>query len=121
MDQRFTTITWGSFGEGSQGCPFGVLAGGFADGTVKLYNPAKAFQTRFQDSGVLYSKQVHAGPVLASEFHPLRPNLMVTGGYGEVAESGRPGRAELRALKGRTVGCVGCPPNWRTSGKPPTF
>ena len=58
MDQRFTTITWGSFGEGSQGCPFGVLAGGFADGTVKLYNPAKAFQTRFQDNGVLCAKQV---------------------------------------------------------------
>ena len=30
-------------------------------------------------------------------------------------------RSKLRALKGRTVGCVGCPPNWRTSGKPPTF
>ena len=25
-------------------------------------------------------------------------------------------RSKLRALKGRTVGCVGCPPNWRTSG-----
>ena len=37
-----------------------------------------------------------------------------------VAESGlRPGRdAQLRALKGRIIGCVGCPPNCRTSGKP---
>ena len=35
-----------------------------------------------------------------------------------VAESGRPGRAQLRALKGRIVGGVGCPPNCRTSGKP---
>ena len=34
-----------------------------------------------------------------------------------VAESGRPGRAELLAKEGRTVGCVGCPPNCRTSGK----
>ena len=36
----------------------------------------------------------------------------------EVAESGRPGRAELLAKKGRIVGGVGCPPNCRTSGKP---
>ena len=35
-----------------------------------------------------------------------------------VAESGRPGRAELLAKKGRIVGGVGCPPNCRTSGKP---
>ena len=34
-----------------------------------------------------------------------------------VAESGRPGRAELLAKKGRIVGGVGCPPNCRTSGK----
>ena len=36
----------------------------------------------------------------------------------KVAESGRPGRPELLAKKGRTVGGVGCPPNCRTSGKP---
>ena len=35
----------------------------------------------------------------------------------EVAESGRPGRAELLAKKGRIVGGGGCPPNCRTSGK----
>ena len=35
----------------------------------------------------------------------------------DVAESGRPGRAELLAKKGRIVGGVGCPPNCRTSGK----
>ena len=35
-----------------------------------------------------------------------------------VAESGRPGRPELLAKKGRIVGGVGCPPNCRTSGKP---
>ena len=40
-----------------------------------------------------------------------------TGGAGLVAESGRPGRAELLAKKGRIVGGVGCPPNCRTSGK----
>ena len=34
-----------------------------------------------------------------------------------VAESGRPGRPELLAKKGRIVGGVGCPPNCRTSGK----
>ena len=34
-----------------------------------------------------------------------------------VAESGRPGRPELLAKKGRTVGGVGCPPNCRMSGK----
>ena len=36
----------------------------------------------------------------------------------QVAESGRPGRPELLAKKGRIVGGVGCPPNCRTSGKP---
>ena len=35
----------------------------------------------------------------------------------KVAESGRPGREELLAKKGRIVGGVGCPPNCRTSGK----
>ena len=35
----------------------------------------------------------------------------------KVAESGRPGRAELLAKKGRIVGGVGCPPKCRTSGK----
>ena len=34
-----------------------------------------------------------------------------------VAESGRPGRPELLAKRGRIVGGVGCPPNCRTSGK----
>ena len=34
-----------------------------------------------------------------------------------IAESGRPGRAQLLAKKGRIVGGVGCPPNCRTSGK----
>ena len=34
-----------------------------------------------------------------------------------VAESGRPGRAQLLAKAGRIVGGVGCPPNCRTSGK----
>ena len=37
---------------------------------------------------------------------------------GIVAGSGRPGRPELLAKKGPTVGGVGCPPNCRTSGKP---
>ena len=39
----------------------------------------------------------------------------------EVAESGRQAYAQSCKLEGRTVGCVGCPPNWRTSGKSPTF
>ena len=38
-------------------------------------------------------------------------------GSGEVAESGRPGRPELLAKKGRIIGGVGCPTNCRTSGK----
>ena len=46
-------------------------------------------------------------------------------GMDEIANKSRRAaegiRSKLRALKGRTVGCVGCPPNWRTSGKPPTF
>ena len=39
------------------------------------------------------------------------------GNLAHVAESGRPGRPELLAKKGRIVGGVGCPPNCRTSGK----
>ena len=39
-------------------------------------------------------------------------------GLDLVAESGRPGRPELLAKKGRIVGGVGCPPNCGTSGKP---
>ena len=43
------------------------------------------------------------------------------------SRAGRHGRGERPALrpsgaacakKGRTVGCVGCPPTWKTSGKP---
>ena len=45
-----------------------MLAGGFADGTVKLWNPAKAFQTRFQDSGVLYAKQVLQSRAVEQQF-----------------------------------------------------
>ena len=30
--------------------------------------------------------------------------------------AGRLTRSRLLAKEGRTVGCVGCPPNWRTSG-----
>ena len=37
--------------------------------------------------------------------------------WGDVAESGRPGRPGLLAKKGRIVSGVGCPPNCRTSGK----
>ena len=37
-----------------------------------------------QCSQIAAELQVHAGPVLASEFHPLRPNLIATGGFGEV-------------------------------------
>ena len=39
------------------------------------------------------------------------------GGTRKIAESGRPGRAELLAKKGRIVGGVGCPSKCRTSGK----
>ena len=42
-------------------------------------------------------------------------------GMDEIANKSRRAaegiRSKLRALKGRTVGCVGCPPNWRTSGE----
>ena len=56
------------------------------------------------------------GPSRQGE-RPLRVQLQQLHRHGHpVAESGRPGRAELLAKKVRTVGCVGCRPNWRTSG-----
>ncbi len=40
--ERFNRLSWGTFGVGSlEEFPLGVIAGGLADGSIHLWNPAK--------------------------------------------------------------------------------
>ena len=72
-----------------------------------------------EEREVLQPAEVHANPdSVPSQFVPLGAVEPVEQRVAQVAESGRPGRAQLLAKKGRMIGCVGCPPNCRTSGKP---
>lgn len=38
-DERFHKLAWGTHGTDSGSLPYGMLAGGLVDGTVKVYNP----------------------------------------------------------------------------------
>ena len=40
LPERFHSITWGTAGVDGGALPYGMLAGGMVDGTVKVFNPA---------------------------------------------------------------------------------
>jgi len=46
--ERFNRLSWGTFGVGSlEEFPLGVIAGGLADGSIHLWNPAKLIRLTF--------------------------------------------------------------------------
>ncbi|KAG7674441.1 hypothetical protein KSW81_000096 [Nannochloris sp. 'desiccata'] len=80
--ERFARLAWGAPGADHAAYPYGLLAGGLADGSVCIWNPARIIgqpggaDTRGQ---LLCRLQKHQGPVRGLEFNPFSPNLLASG------------------------------------------
>ncbi|GLD94914.1 hypothetical protein PINS_up003539 [Pythium insidiosum] len=86
---RFTTLAWRDVAKHHDTCPYGIVAGGMADGTVTLWNP-KAMIDREEagDAPVEIARITrHKGAVNALQFNPHEDSshLLASGGSdGEV-------------------------------------
>lgn len=78
--RRFSSVSWGSLGVDTGMYPYGIVAGGLQEGVISLWNPHAIIQSKGADSGLIHTGQVHQGTVNCVEFHPAKPNLMVTCG-----------------------------------------
>ena len=76
LPERFHGLAWGA-GSAEASMPYGMLAGGMVDGTVKVFNP-KAM-TDGSGEVQIASLERHTGGVRALEFNPGMPNLLATG------------------------------------------
>ena len=74
--ERFHRLAWGAGGD-PRSLPYGLLAGGLVDGTVKIYNPA-AMADDASDP-LLVNLERRTGGVRALEFNPGMPHLLASG------------------------------------------
>jgi protein transport protein SEC31 len=75
--ERFQRLAWGA-GSDSAAYPYGVLAGGMVDGSIKIFNPAKIVEG-LPDEAVVATVDKHNGPVRGLEFNWNQPNLLASG------------------------------------------
>jgi len=75
--RRFSSLAWGAL-TADGALPYGLIAGGFADGVVSLWN-AQAASSGRPDSAV-FSNQVHNGSVNCLDFNPNNPAIMASCG-----------------------------------------
>jgi len=75
--ERFQRLAWGA-GTNTADYPYGVLAGGMVDGSIKIFNPAKIVGGAAEDS-VVATMDKHRGPVRGLEFNWNQPNLLASG------------------------------------------
>lgn len=80
VPERFNRIAWAPRAPESP-LPYGILAGGLADGTVCVWDPSAMIdRTGKSDRPPLLSKmQKHTGPVKGLDFNPYTPNLLASG------------------------------------------
>ena len=76
--ERFHRLAWGSCGADNGSLPYGMLAGGMVDGTIKVFNPAMMVGQKGGDPA-LASLEKHTGGVRALEFNPGMPHLLASG------------------------------------------
>ena len=87
---NFTSIDWENFGE-NDSFPYGVIATGFNNGVVGLWDPNAIIQGSLADPngdptqrGLISLQEVHEAPVNTIAFNPFRQHLIASGGV-EVA------------------------------------
>eukprot|EP00879_Flechtneria_rotunda_P020871 GHRR01021974.1.p1 GENE.GHRR01021974.1~~GHRR01021974.1.p1 ORF type:complete len:217 (+),score=50.51 GHRR01021974.1:164-814(+) len=78
VHERFHRLAWGSPPADAATLPHGIVAGGLADGSICLWNPAAILSGRGQNP-LLSKLQKHTGPVKGLEFNPFSPNLLASG------------------------------------------
>jgi len=72
--ERLNRLSWGSAG-GS----FGIIAGGLADGTINIWNPATLINSEDNGDALIARLQKHTGPVRGLEFNTNSTNLLASG------------------------------------------
>lgn len=78
LDSRFNRLAWGSSG---------ILAGGLADGSVRLWSPGNLEPSSSSPAHLneIINSKRHTGSVAGLEFNSLQPHLLGSGGGdGEV-------------------------------------
>lgn len=87
---QFTSLDWHSFGEDDR-FPFGLIASGFNDGSVGIWDANTIIQNSASDNttdiigrGLISLQNVHTVPVKTIAFNPNRKHLIASGGV-EVA------------------------------------
>ncbi|EFN56942.1 hypothetical protein CHLNCDRAFT_143487 [Chlorella variabilis] len=116
--ERFSRLCWGPAGVDTKHYPYGLIAGGLADGSVCVWNPARIIGHKAEAAvpaspaatrGQLLARlQKHQGAVKGLEFNGFSPNLLASGGAdGELCiwDVGNPMQPSLYpAMKGGAGG-----------------
>jgi len=76
--ERFHRLAWGTRGIEDGSLPYGILAGGMVDGSIKIYNPALMIAGEGAEP-LVASIEKHTGAVRGLEFNPAVPNLLASG------------------------------------------
>ncbi len=79
--ERFHRLAWGTHGVSNSSLPYGMLAGGMVDGSIKVFNPAALGgpQQGSKDALITSIDRHATGGVRALEFNPNVPNLLASG------------------------------------------
>ncbi|XP_024364075.1 protein transport protein SEC31 homolog B isoform X2 [Physcomitrium patens] len=84
VPERFNRLSWSNVGAGSsEEFPYGVIAGGLADGSLHFWNPHKLLSedpAEQEVAAVYKNSQAHNGNVWGLEFSTLSPNILASGG-----------------------------------------
>lgn len=80
VPDRFNKLCWGLTGTQSEAYPHGLIAGGLANGTVHLWDPAKLLGGESDDALVASCERHTSGPVQGLDFNPFQHNLLASGG-----------------------------------------
>eukprot|EP00878_Enallax_costatus_P037555 GHUV01042428.1.p1 GENE.GHUV01042428.1~~GHUV01042428.1.p1 ORF type:complete len:228 (+),score=42.22 GHUV01042428.1:178-861(+) len=78
VPERFCRIAWGNKPSDSSNLPYGIIAGGLADGSICLWNPA-AITDGSGHNPILTRMPKHTGAVKGVEFNSFSPNLLASG------------------------------------------
>lgn len=79
---RFTSLAWRDIPRHHDSCPYGVVAGGMADGSVSLWNPKHLIEGSPDTPSEIGRITRHKGAVNALQFNPHEDSshLLASGG-----------------------------------------
>jgi len=82
----FTSLDWEAYGENDK-YPYGIIASGFSNGAVALWDVNQILSARGADTGqqaynrgLLCMQEVHSAPVSTIAFNPFKQHLIASGG-----------------------------------------